>query len=155
MQVWFRSCSFLNGWFVGSMLMVSTPFKNISQTGSFPQVGWTEKHNWNHHPFVFVPFQACYCRLLKHIWHIYFHLTYMNTLFQSVMQIFRHVTGRKETSSCKVSMVSKFWDAEVNGRSAWKACNTAAVRICCDSWDTLLEWYIDICSSLSLSLLIF
>ncbi len=29
--------------------MVSTPLKNISQIGSFPQVGMKIKNNWNHH----------------------------------------------------------------------------------------------------------
>ena len=30
--------------------MVSTHLKNISQIGSFPQVGMKMKNNWNHHP---------------------------------------------------------------------------------------------------------
>ncbi len=33
-------------------LLVSTNFKNISQIGSFPQVGVKKKHIWNHHRVV-------------------------------------------------------------------------------------------------------
>ena len=41
----------------------------------------------------------------------------MNTrLFQSVMQIFRHVTGRKETSSCNVSIKAE--ETETNEPTA-------------------------------------
>ena len=34
--------------------MVSTHLKNISQNGSFPQVGVKIKDNWNHHPVFFL-----------------------------------------------------------------------------------------------------
>ena len=33
----------------GNWLVVSTPLKNISQIGSFPQVGVKIKNTWNHH----------------------------------------------------------------------------------------------------------
>ena len=36
--------------------MVSTPLQNISQIGSFPQVGVKIKNIWNHHPVLFYSF---------------------------------------------------------------------------------------------------
>ena len=35
--------------FLDNWLVVSTPLKNISQIGSFPQVGVKIKNIWNHH----------------------------------------------------------------------------------------------------------
>ena len=36
-------------------MVVSTHLKNISQTGSFSQVGMKIKNVWNHHPEIYAP----------------------------------------------------------------------------------------------------
>ena len=37
-------------------LVVSTHLKNISQRGSFPQIGMKIKNIWNHHPVMLDPY---------------------------------------------------------------------------------------------------
>ena len=65
--------------------MVSTHFKNISQIGSFPQVGMKKKNVCNHHPVMPVSFfiQFFEGSYLDHLWFIPSNML-LPTCFQSV-----------------------------------------------------------------------
>ena len=117
--------------------MVSTHVKNISQNGSFPQIGMKIKNLWNHHPVKYI--ETSYTTVTSALYQLQTQCKQQPSLpYRNVLQTFQNNTWNLQKWYWQISpqnMSSQF--PNKNEETSWLVPNPHLVATLCWSFSRI------------------